>query len=122
MPPTQAAAGKPNVIASSPPVAKMPRSIPNVAARVREPAAWIFVQAGAFLRRDNAERVEARITRLGSVQITAASVNGAAMYRVRLGPFTSVEQANRLLARVADSGYPGARIVSDRTAAGAKGG
>jgi len=73
----------------------------------------VFVQAGAFAQRDNAERVEARIAEFGRVQVTAASVNGVAMYRVRLGPFKNAEQASRLLARIVNSGYPGARIVSD---------
>jgi rare lipoprotein A len=72
-----------------------------------------FLQAGAFARRDSAERVEWRIARLGSVRITTASVNGVAIYRVRLGPFENAGQARRLLARVVDSGYPGARIVTD---------
>jgi hypothetical protein len=35
-----------------------------------------------------------------------ASVNGTAMYRVRLGPLPNVEQADQLLIRVVDSGYP----------------
>ena len=73
----------------------------------------IFVQAGAFSRRDSAERVKSHIAGLGSVQVTSATVNGVAMYRVRIGPFASDEQARRLLARVVDSGYRGARIVGD---------
>jgi rare lipoprotein A len=35
------------------------------------------------------------------------------MYRVRLGPLLTVEQADQLLARIVDSGYPEARIVVD---------
>ena len=42
-----------------------------------------------------------------------AAVNGIEIYRVRLGPVESVEQADRLLQRVVGSGYPGARIVTD---------
>jgi rare lipoprotein A len=104
---------QPGYVASSLPVAKLPPSVPKVAARAGESPGRIFVQAGAFARRDNAERVERRITRLGNVRITASSVNGVAIYRVQLGPFENPEQARRLLARVVDSGYPGARIVSD---------
>jgi cell division septation protein DedD len=35
------------------------------------------------------------------------------MYRVRIGPVVNEEQAHRLLARVVESGYPGARIVGN---------
>ena len=72
-----------------------------------------FVQAGAFAVADNAQRVRSRIADLGSIEIMPASVNGVEVYRVRLGPLSSREAANEMLVRVIDSGYPGARIVSD---------
>jgi hypothetical protein len=62
---------------------------------------------------DNAQRVQSRIARLGSVLVTTASINGVALYRVRLGPVESAAQANRLLALVVGSGYATARIVGD---------
>ena len=75
--------------------------------------AHIFIQAGAFSVRDNAQRLQSRIATLGSVQVMMASVKGIEMYRVRLGPLTSVEEADQALARVVDSGYPEARIIVD---------
>ena len=78
--------------------------------------AWptdIFVQAGAFWVRDNAQRMQSRIASLGSVQLMTAWVKGTEMYRVRFGPLGSVEEADQLLARVVDSGYPAARIIVD---------
>ena len=76
-------------------------------------AGRIFIQAGAFSVRDNAQRVQSHIAGLGNVQVTTASVNGTEIYRVRLGPLMNVEEADRLLARLAGSGYPEARIVAD---------
>ena len=73
----------------------------------------IFVQAGAFSLRENAQRLQLRIASLGTAQVMTASVNGTEMYRVRLGPLPSVEQADRMLTRVVGSGYPEARIVVD---------
>jgi rare lipoprotein A len=73
----------------------------------------IFVQAGAFSLRENAQRLQSRISPLGSVQVMTASINGTEMYRVRLGPLLTVEQADQVLARIVDSGYPEARIVVD---------
>jgi rare lipoprotein A len=84
-----------------------PRAIP-VSASGR-----IFVQAGAFAVAENAQRVRARIATFGNVQIVPAAVNGAALYRVRLGPVTNEAEADRLLSKVVGSGYPTARIVSE---------
>jgi rare lipoprotein A len=73
----------------------------------------LFVQAGAFTMRENAVRVRARVAHLGGVEMSPVTVHGVAMYRVRLGPLASEAQAKGLLARVVDSGCPGARIVGD---------
>ena len=93
--------------------AQMPPSSPRISADASGPSGRIYIQAGAFAMRDNAERVQSRIARLGSVLVTTASVNGVALYRVRLGPVESAAQADRLLALLVSSGYPGARIVGN---------
>ena len=90
--------------------AQMPSSSGN---SYGAPSAGIYIQAGAFAMRDNAQRVESRIARLGIVMVTTASVNGVALYRVRLGPVESAAQADRLLALLVSSGYPEARIVGN---------
>ncbi|MGA8379870.1 MAG: SPOR domain-containing protein [Stellaceae bacterium] len=77
------------------------------------PSDRLYVQAGAFSLRDNAQRVQTRIAPLGMVRVMTVAVNGVQVYRVRLGPVENVEQADRLLQRVVSSGYPGARIVTD---------
>lgn len=102
---------KPELAALAPPAAKAPPLPPRRAAS--KGPARIFVQAGAFSRRDNAEKVQSHVARWGSAQVTSASINGAAMYRVRIGPFESEAQARRLLERVVSSGYPAARIVGN---------
>ena len=73
----------------------------------------IFIQAGAFAMPENAQRVRSRIAALGNVQVVPAQVNGTALYRVRVGPFANEAEADRLLSKVVDSGYPTARIVSE---------
>ena len=93
-----------------PPVAAAHLLTPPVAAR--HPTR-IFVQAGAFAVPENAQRVRARIAALGSVEIVPAGEHGAALYRVRLGPVASEAEATRLLAKVVDRGYPGARVVAE---------
>jgi rare lipoprotein A len=103
----------PRVVAGPVPDTQMPPSPPRFAAAPVGSSGRIFVQAGAFSVRDNAQRVQSRIAPLGSVEVMTASVKGVEVYRVRLGPVQSVEQADRLLQRVVNSGYREARIVSN---------
>ena len=112
LPPLRTPARRPDVPPSAP-TAKTSPSPPKPSVARSGPAGGIFVQAGAFSMRNNAERVQSRVARLGNVQVMSTSVNGAAMYRVRIGPVVNGEQAHRLLARVVESGYPGARIVGN---------
>ena len=101
------AVSSPLVVAELPPLPEKVRVVPLAS------SARIFIQAGSFSLRDNAQRVQSRIASLGSVQVMTASIKGIEMYRVRLGPLASVAQADQLLARVVDSGYPEARIIVD---------
>ena len=86
---------------------------PRAMAMTGSTSGRIFIQAGAFAMPENAQRVRARIAALGNVQVVPAQVNGSALYRVRVGPFTNEAEADRLLSKVVDSGYPTARIVSE---------
>lgn len=102
-----------NTVSSPVVVAQLPALPEKVRVVPVTSSSRIFIQAGAFSVRENAQRVQSRIASFGSVQVMTASIKGIEMYRVRLGPVASVEEADQLLARVADSGYPEARIVVD---------
>jgi rare lipoprotein A len=71
----------------------------------------IFVQAGAFAQYHNANQTRARLASLGPVEISSVLVDDRDLFRVRLGPLTSVEEADGVLERVIHSGYNDARIV-----------
>lgn len=73
----------------------------------------IFVQAGAFGVFENANQVRARLSPLGSVFLDQVLVGGRDLYRVRIGPIASVDQADELLSQVVGNGYPDARIIVD---------
>lgn len=73
----------------------------------------IFIQAGAFAEFVNADRVRASLQRVGQVRIAQTLVKGRDIFRVRLGPIANVEEADRLLEKVARIGYPEARIIVD---------
>jgi rare lipoprotein A len=72
----------------------------------------LYVQAGAFSSYPNAVRLQAK---LGSgIQISTIVQNGQKLYRLRLGPFDEVGDADRALARLSSLGSNDARIVVDQ--------
>ncbi|HZS84992.1 MAG TPA: septal ring lytic transglycosylase RlpA family protein [Stellaceae bacterium] len=73
----------------------------------------IYIQVGAFAKPDNAWRLKGRLDPLGHVNVSGVRTNGMNVFRVRLGPIATVEEADQLLARVIQSGLPEARIVVD---------
>jgi rare lipoprotein A len=73
----------------------------------------IFIQAGAFASNANAMRMKDKLDSLGTVVVASIRVNGIDLYRVRLGPIPSVDEADRLLARAQSAGASDAKIVVD---------
>ncbi|MEJ0025663.1 MAG: septal ring lytic transglycosylase RlpA family protein [Rhizomicrobium sp.] len=76
------------------------------------PVTHLYVQAGAFSNYQNAARLQARVG--GGLQITSVVQNGRTLYRVRLGPFDDVGEADSALARIESLGSNDAQIVVDR--------
>ncbi len=95
-----------------PPSAPMPPPMKPIPA-VAHGSNRFFIQAGAFAVPENAQRARARIASLGSVEVLPATGNGSSLYRVRLGPVASEAEAHRLVTRLSESGYPGARVVGE---------
>lgn len=73
----------------------------------------LFVQAGAFTRYDNANRLRARLSTVGRVFIMHKLIDDRDFYRVRIGPLKNVDAADRALAEVTRQGVEGARIIVD---------
>lgn len=73
----------------------------------------IFIQAGAFSNYENANRVRAKLSGLGTVKISSVLINGQDLFRVRVGPMVSIAQADHMLERVFQSGYTEARTIVD---------
>lgn len=74
-------------------------------------ASTIYIQAGAFRRRDNATRLSARLSGLGKARVVPARVGQQHFYRVRLGPIGSIADADRLLGTLIATGVTDARVV-----------
>ena len=71
----------------------------------------IFVQAGAFSQMENAQRAKALLSSVGPVEMSQVSTSAAPMFRVRVGPVASVDEADALLRAIGNAGFPDARIV-----------
>ena len=121
-PSTAAASGTVADAASS--VAAAPPALPVAAARTKAPAvapagssaaaasaaapatapvdAFVyFVQAGAYTRSEDAEQQRARLALMGqAARITEREQVGRTVYRVRLGPFPTRDEADTLLGQL----------------------
>jgi rare lipoprotein A len=75
----------------------------------------LYLQAGAFANRDNAEALRNRLAQadIKPVHIAPAQVDGTALFRVRVGPLDSVEASDRLVERIHAHGLPKPIIVVD---------
>lgn len=72
----------------------------------------LYVQAGSFSQPDNADRLARQLSARARAYVSDATVNGVTYHRVRLGPFTSIDEADQALNRIGDLA-PDARIIVD---------
>jgi rare lipoprotein A len=111
-PPRQAV--PPVRVASAAPVTQAESDVApdGVVTTVPVPASTgLWVQVGAFLSRGNADRLAQRLVYVGPARVSQAVINGRPLYRVRFGPFASVEDADSMLDKVINKGENGAQIV-----------
>lgn len=99
---------------AAPPVMADAGSLPNgQVTKVPVPAVTrLYVQVGAFSNLQNAQRLAARLG--PDVKISTILRNGQTLYRVRLGPFATTDDADQALTRMLNSGAPDAHIVVDQ--------
>jgi rare lipoprotein A len=71
----------------------------------------MYIQAGAFAVYESANKLRSELDYLGQVAISSINVGGRQLFRVRIGPITSVARADATLAVVIDQGHAEARIV-----------
>lgn len=71
----------------------------------------IYIQAGAFGSKDNASRLAGRLSSLAKAQVEPVNYNGRTLYKVKLGPIDSVQNADNILNRVLANGQSDAIIV-----------
>ncbi|MGB6243062.1 MAG: SPOR domain-containing protein [Castellaniella sp.] len=97
-PPAVAAAPKPSAALSLPPPPAPPPNKPAANTQTT-----YFLQTGAFRSNSEAQAMLARVVLLGlPVRIEPGESNGAAINRVRVGPFKGIDEMNRARAKLGD--------------------
>jgi rare lipoprotein A len=77
--------------------------------------ATVWIQAGAFTDRGNAERLRLRLDGAAgaAVRVDRAEVNGRQFFKVRLGPVASTAEADRVARVLAGYGIPEPLFIVD---------
>jgi rare lipoprotein A len=70
-----------------------------------------FVQAGTFADPDNAERLRQEFVNIGPVQVAELMGNEGPVYRMRVGPFDNLNDAQVALNQVHGYGLPDAHLL-----------
>jgi rare lipoprotein A len=76
------------------------------------PSTAMYVQAGAFSTANPAGAVASKLNTLGA-KVFRATKDGQNIFRVRIGPFQDIEQADEMLLRVQELGHNDVQIVVD---------
>ena len=105
-PPASGAPAKPIVLGNAP----VPQPSPVVVQQPVRPTN-LFIQAGAFLQLQNADRLRARLSGVGAARVVPVQLGAQRFYRVRLGPIATVAQADAMLSQVIGMGNKDARLV-----------
>jgi rare lipoprotein A len=109
----------PRIAPSQPKIAGGTLAVTAAAAPAAAPVAHkplLYLQLGAFSSRENAERLQTKLSRAnlpGTLRISTGSANNQPVYRVRIGPLAGVESADRLTELLADQGIHDPHVVID---------
>jgi Flp pilus assembly protein TadD len=112
--PPQASAQPKKTAASIPSVAPEPQATQaQTAAKATSPRDHaVYVQAGAYSSSRNARQVAAQLDSLGA-RVIQMDKDGHALYRVRIGPFNTVAQADAAREQARVLGFASTGIVSE---------
>jgi len=83
-----------------------PAKLSPIATAEAAPAPRLYLQAGAFGNRDNADHLRNRLAeaQIVPVHVEPAQVDGQPRFRVRIGPLDSVEASDRIAEQVRNLG------------------
>ena len=109
MPPTT------RVATTTPPASASTPTTPEAATSAASNKTTLYLQLGSFISMHNAESLRARLTlnNVNGASIQQTSVDSKRIYRVRVGPLKSVEEADRIAAQINNLGMGVPTIVID---------
>jgi len=74
----------------------------------------LYLQAGAFVSRSNAQQLQNKLERrLQNQNIRAVYSEAKGLYRVRIGPLSNIDEADQLAEKISQQGLPQPHIVID---------
>ncbi len=90
-----------------------PAAAPAAKPAAKEPT--LYLQVGAFISRSNAEQLRSKLmlNNVSKAAIHQGASNNQTVYRVRIGPIASVEEADRMASEISGLGVGTPRITID---------
>jgi len=110
--PKPAALPVPAVAQASPPAKMVASAAPKPAPEHNAAANSFYVQAGAYATQSRADQTAATLDSLGA-RVQPATIDGHAIFRVRIGPFLDIGQANAAVSHAQALGHTDLKIVSE---------
>jgi rare lipoprotein A len=99
---------------SSTTVARAPRSAVSPSLTEQQQTHGLYIQVGAFTARQNAERMQERISSHTSFSVTIREGGSdSAYYRVRIGPFYDNQEVKAATARLSNLGINDTLVLND---------
>ena len=73
-----------------------------------------YIQAGAFSQKENAILLQQRLNEYGNIIIQDVNRPNGVLHRVRIGPFSSGEEAAALKQMIEQNGYTDMRLIQEK--------
>jgi rare lipoprotein A len=109
-----ASVGVSNVPAVTAPLEPAASAPPQLAAPATAASGHFYIQVGAYGQADNAHRAAQRLRDAGLEHVFILSpATDQPLQRVRIGPISSVQEFDQLIARLTALGFLGARLAQD---------
>ena len=116
-PPRKPEAGSPSAVAPAPNAPSIPPAAKGGPEKAAGPHEIFYLQAGAFQNTGDADNLKAKLAFVGfEATVTPVSVaDKGTLYRVRLGPYQSSEEVNRVKATLSQNGVNAAIVKTTDT-------
>lgn len=73
-----------------------------------------YIQVGNYIQKNNAVKIQQELRRLGKVSLGLTKpVRGQQFFTVKLGPFSSKKQAQKMMETIANNGYHGITLATN---------